>query len=127
MAASWEPAPYDLHAGAAGTDLELFDTNRDGRDPRMRQDECSNSFGQHFDERNMLLGDDHPDQIGDHVVGEHVANILGRMIGAQYLGVDVEAHVLRFVSLMGVGADADRQHEIAHKNSSVSASSLRGE
>ena len=64
----------------------------------------------------MLLGNDHSDRVGDQVVGKHVANVDRRPIGAEHIHVDVETNVLWFVALMGVGANADRQDEIAHEN-----------
>ena len=65
----------------------------------------------------MLLRSDHPDRVGDKVVRKHVANVDRRPVGAQHIYVDVEANVLRFVALVGVRANSNRQDEIAHENS----------
>ncbi len=100
----------------AGPDFELLDANRHGCDPRMSQDDGCDPFGERFGQRYMLLRDDHSDRIGDHVIGEHVANVLWHVLGAEHLHVHIEPDILRSASFMNIGPDANRQDEIAHEN-----------
>ena len=82
----------------------------------MRQHHCGNALGQHLDQRDVILRDDHANRVGDDVVGEHVAHVFGRMARAQHAGIDAEPHLLRLRALARVGADAHRQHEIVHEH-----------
>src|SRR5262249_21396125 len=107
---------HDLDADRAGADIELLDPDRRADHPGLRQDDRGDPLRQRLYQRDVLLRDDHADAVEDHVVGEHVADILGHLRRTQDGDVDVEADLLNLLALVLVGPDAGRQHEIAHQD-----------
>ena len=116
------PFARDFHTHSACSDLELFDPDGHAHHPRIGEQKSGDPIGKRLDKRNMLVRDDHPDAVGDHVVREYVAHVRRRAAKPEHCDVDVEAHVLRLLVLPRIGADADRKHEIADKTRSVAAS-----
>ena len=82
----------------------------------MLQQQRGDTLGEGLRQHDVTEGDQHRNAVGDHVIREHVAHVLGFARRTQHLDVDVEADPLRLLVLARIGPDADRQHEIVDEN-----------
>src|SRR5579883_209935 len=106
----------DLDPDAAFDHVELFGAHGDRLNSRMGEKRIGNALGERLDEIDMATAQDQLDRIDDQIIGEDVAHIFGLMGGATDIDVDIEAHALRAVALMVIGADGDRQDEIVDED-----------
>ena len=73
-------------------------------------------LGQRLHEVDVLLRHDARDRVGDEVIGIDLPHAVRLAARPAHVDGHVEAHFLRRGALVAVGADPDRQHEIAHKD-----------
>ncbi len=106
----------DRDADGAGGGVQLFDADADAEDPLVAEQDGGDPFGESLDELDVAGFDEHADGVGDDVVGERVAQVVGGAGRAAEESVDVEADALGGVAFPRVGADAAGQHEIVDEH-----------
>ena len=107
------PFAPDAHADRAGRDVELLDLHHHRAHALVRQHAGGEPLRHGLHEFDMAARQDHFDRVHDHVIGEDAAHVVGAR-DPRDLDIDVEAHALRMSVLVPIGADGDRQDEIAH-------------
>src|ERR1700677_180226 len=107
---------HDFDADAPRPDIQLLHAYDHSSHPRMLQYERRHAFGERFDQRYVLVRDDHTDAVRDDIIGQDVAHVFGDVIQSLDVDIDVESHALRIFLFPGVRAAADGQDEIADKD-----------
>ena len=82
----------------------------------VQQHHLGEALGDRLDELDMAGGEDHFYRIHDDVIGEDRAHVVAADGDARHIDVDIEAHALRAAALEIIGADLDRNDEVAHEH-----------